>query len=75
MSTEEKILLVLGGLAIAAVLLFQVKPKTIIEEIAPNESQPVEEPKDNGGPAYLTYNQPYIWGPPVNNFLPPINIA
>lgn len=76
MRNEEKILLALCAVALVALVIWR-NPKVVTgETIAtisgdiPDEASTEAAP---GGPAYLTYNQPYIWGPPVNNFLPAIN--
>lgn len=77
MQTEEKILLVVSAIALACAIIFRVPPTVTPMAIAKEAtvSQDPEKTDPKGGPAYLTYNQPYMWGPPVNSFLPAINMA
>lgn len=68
MDKNEKIFLALAVAALVAIVLFRLK--------APDN--PAQKPIDGapesvpsvGGPEYLMYNQPYSFGPPLQNVLP-----
>ena len=67
MNKDEKILLICGVLVVAALLLWSYDPK-IMDQSKNEPEQPADAviPKSS----YLTYNQPYMFSPPVANVLP-----
>lgn len=65
MSKDEKIIMALGFLAVAAIILYVQRPDT---DAPPTEA---EIDAEYIPVSYLTYNQPYMFAPPVANILPP----
>lgn len=85
MSREEKILLGLAIAALAAIVIFQRgsmsrDPGGGGEPVAADTSPVIQvgdsfTPANSSmtkGPAYLTYNAPFMFAPPISNFLPSI---
>ena len=81
MDKQEKNLLGLAIAALAAVVIFQRRPA--VAEVSPPQADtvPVIQVGDSftpanssmvKGPAYLTYNAPFMFAPPISNFLPSI---
>jgi len=80
MERKDMILLGLVAAALAAVVIYQKPPAyqpgtepgtplptdTIGMSLTPNNASVVS------GPAYMTYNAPWFFSPPVGNFLPSI---
>jgi hypothetical protein len=70
MNRDEKILLVLMGLAVLVVVIYSGRDiaspsPTVLEVGASNTDEPVDV-----GPSYLTYNAPWNFQPPTAQFLP-----
>ncbi len=73
MEKQEKILLGLLAVALVALVIFRVRPD-LAPDVTPNmaSTTPARAGAVSQGPEYLTYNQPYAFGPPVYNALPQI---
>lgn len=78
MSKEEKIFLGLAVLGLVAVVLMQRNPNIIS---VPTANDPVTDigvsltPVNDSvvkGPSYMVYNTPWMFAPPIGNFLPSI---
>ena len=69
MEKHEKILLVLGALLIVAVLIWDYKPADDVPHLTLNNQNPPQNQAWNKW-KFLTYNQPYLFAPPVANILP-----
>lgn len=80
MTKEEKILLGLAMVALAAIVVFQRPKMTTVFQDSVNSDPVVEIGKSitpvndsvTRGFEYLSYNSPYFFAPPVSNFLPSI---
>lgn len=68
MDRNEKLFIALAVIALAAVVLFKIKQPVNPAE-KPIDGSPDSIPAPQG-PEYLTYNQPYGFGPPLQNVLP-----
>lgn len=76
MGRDEKLMLVLGAVALAAVIIWRSKPD--------NTPVPTDSVAQTGmsltpdtanmteGPAYLMSNRPYAFLPPINMYLPTV---
>lgn len=80
MSKEEKIFLGLAIVGLVAVILLQ-RPRNVIVSPVNPAGDPVTEigvsltPNNDSvvkGPSYLVYNTPWMFAPPIGNFLPSI---
>lgn len=71
MGKDERIILVIGGVALAAILLYHMTELKVSNDVADN-IQPAPEFKlvPDGIPNYMVYNQPFLFSPPVANILP-----
>lgn len=76
MKFDEKILWAVGALVLVALVIFHRPPKP---GEAPESASPVADVGESftpyntnmtKGPAYLTYNQPWAFHPPIGNILP-----
>lgn len=83
MTREEKILLGLAIVALAAIVIFQRSPRAIDPGgggeaasadpvIVVGDSFTPANSSVTKGPAYLMYNAPFMFAPPISNFLPSI---
>jgi hypothetical protein len=81
MKFDEKILWAIGALVLVTLVIFhrQPKPGEAPEFVSPvdmiGESFTPFNTNMTRGPAYLMYNQPWAFAPPVGNVLPTITIG
>lgn len=80
MDKQERMLLLLAGAALVAVLVFKFKPD-LLDSISVSRSSVADTPDfvagsidpntvDPNGPAFLTIAQRYLWTPPVSMYIP-----
>lgn len=76
MTNEEKIILGVAAVALAAVVIYQrpLVAAPIIEHdpVADNVSLTPYNDSVTKGPSYMAYNSPFAFAPPISNFLPSI---
>jgi len=80
MTKDEKILIAVSALIVVVVIIWRKPIVAVVTgdytEVNPADSIGVSQTTQNSsltrGPAYLMYNQPYAFSPPVGNFLPSI---
>jgi hypothetical protein len=71
MERNERIFLLLAGVALAALVLWDMRGKQAAQQ--PADTSPLTNPYAAAtaeGPSYLLYNQPWFFVPPVGNFMP-----
>lgn len=67
MESDEKILLVIGGVALVALLIFDYAPAF---QPMNGSTAPVPDAATDTGWNWQTYNAPYLFAPPVAGTLP-----
>lgn len=67
MGKDERIILIIGGLALAAIVLYHITEFNSVEAAEP---MPEFKVVPSGVANYMVYNQPYLFAPPVANILP-----
>lgn len=82
MTNDEKILLILGGIALVALLVFKWNPGLLGSGDVPIPSSSVQDTPGTvagsidpnnvnpNGPWYLSFAQRYLWAAPVSMYIP-----
>lgn len=76
MTNDERVLLVIVGILLVAVIVFQRRPEDGSPGLNPPASSVVGlslTPRNSDvivGPSYIMANMPYMFGPPIQNILP-----
>ena len=79
MTKDEKIILVLGGVMLGAIILYHLTntPDNAAEiqvdesGIIPTMSQTMAGAQSGKVRAYIGYNSPFLFAPPIGNVMPP----
>ena len=71
MDKQEKIILGIAFAAAVGIVVFQTRRAEAPTMAEPTQTAvPESSPRGQNGPAYLTYNTPWAFAPPVANFMP-----